>query len=77
VTGPDGIVRIRRKQDRARTPLDRLLNTKPPISRKTRERLLKLYNQTNPLALKRSIHAQIKALTAMATQSEKEAATPV
>ena len=77
VRGPDGVIRIRRKQDRARTPLERLLSAKPPISRETRERLLKLYNQTNPLALKRSIHAQIKTLIAMATQSEKEAATPV
>ena len=77
VRGPDGVIRIRRKQDRARTPLERLLSAKPPVSRGTRERLLKLYNQTNPLALKRSIHAQIKTLIAMATQSEKEAATPV
>jgi len=77
VSGPDGIIRIRRKQDRARTPLERLLNAKPPISREARERLLKLHNQTNPLALKRRIHAQIKALITMATQSQKEAATPV
>ena len=77
VSGPDGIVRIRRKQDRARTPLDRLVTAQPPISRQTRERLLQLHAETNPLALKRRIHAQIEQLTQMVRNSEKEEATPV
>ena len=77
VRGSDGIVRIRRKQDRARTPLDRLLSAQPPISRQTGQQLLQLYHQTNPLALKRAIHAQIKALVSMVPDSEKEEATPV
>ena len=75
--GPDGIIRIRRKQDRARTPLQRLIEAEPPISRETRERLLDLRRQTNPLALKRSIHAQLRALFALAAKSEKEKADPV
>jgi hypothetical protein len=74
VTGPDGITRIRRKQDRARTPLERLLEAKPTISRETKEQLLALYDRTNPLALKRSIHAQIRALESMVTESRKEEA---
>jgi hypothetical protein len=77
VKGPDGITRIRRKQDRAHTPLERLLEAKPPISRETRERLQALYDQTDPLALKRRIHAQIKALIAMSTQEKQEEAGPV
>ena len=71
-TGSDGIIRIRRKQDRARTPLGRLIEAEPPISRETRERLLDLRRQTNPLALKRSIHAQLRALFALATEPGKE-----
>ncbi len=74
VTGSDGITRIRRKQDRARTPLERALEGKPPISREQRERLQALYAETNPLALKRRIHAQIRDLKAMVTESTKEEA---
>ena len=69
VSGSNGIIRIRRKQDRARTPLDRLLTAKPPISRQTQERLLLLCADTNPLALKRGIHAQIEQLTQMVRNS--------
>jgi hypothetical protein len=65
VTGDDGIIRIRRKQDRARTPLERLLDAEPPIGQETRKRLLATYNTLNPLALKRSIHAQLDALRAV------------
>lgn len=71
VTGPNGIVRIRRKQDRARTPFQRLCEATPPISREIREHLQMLYEQTNPLALKRSIHAQIDELTSMVTSKEE------
>ena len=39
VTGSDGLVRIRRKQDRARTPFQRLCAAQPSISREKRERL--------------------------------------
>ena len=76
VTGPDGVVRIRRKQDRARTPFQRLCEARPPISRAKREYLQSLYERTNPMALKRHIHAQIEDLIAMVA-TEQEALTPV
>jgi hypothetical protein len=72
VLRPNGTVYIKRKQDTARTPLQRLLAAEPPISREAQERLLLLHQTTNPLALKRRIHAQIRALIATSTQSEKE-----
>jgi len=74
--GPDGIVHIRRKQDRARTPFQRLCGATPPISRKTREQLQMLYEQTHPMALKRSIHAQIDEIISMVA-SKEEALSPV
>ncbi|MFH1085227.1 MAG: hypothetical protein V1772_05655, partial [Chloroflexota bacterium] len=78
VRRPNGTIRIQRDQDRARTPLQRLLEAKPPISRETKERLLALYRTTNPLALKRCIHGQIEALKAMSYEPRKEEAfTPV
>ncbi len=76
VTGPDGIVRIRRKQDRARTPLQRLCEATPPISREIRTHLQLLYEQTNPMTLKRSIHVQIDELISMVA-SKEEALYPV
>lgn len=75
--GADGITRIRRKQDRARTPLERLLEAQPPISRQTRERLQALHDQTDPLDLKHRIHTRIKALIAMPAQEKQEEASPV
>ena len=78
VRRPNGTLRIRRNQDRARTPLQRLLEAKPPISREAKERLLALYHTTNPLALKRCIHGQIEALKALSYEPRKEEAfTPV
>ena len=78
VLRPNSTVYIKRKQDRARTPLQRLLLAEPPISREAQEHLLILHQTTNPLALKRRIHAQIRALIATSIQSEKEkASTPV
>jgi len=71
VMGDDGIIRLRRRQDRARTPLERLLEAEPPIARETKERLQALYNTLNPLALKRSIHAQVAALRAMSAPIEE------
>ena len=69
VSGPDGITRTRRKQDRAKTPLQRLIEATPPISRQTRERLLALRDHTNPLQLKRSIHSRLQALRQLVTAS--------
>jgi len=65
--GADGIVRVRRKQDRARTPLVRLLEATPPISREMQERLLALREQTNPADLNRCIHHHLGVLHAAAT----------
>ncbi|MHB0857561.1 MAG: integrase, partial [Anaerolineae bacterium] len=39
VTGADGVIRIRRQQDRARTPYERLVRAKPVLSQQTHERL--------------------------------------
>jgi transposase InsO family protein len=61
-TGSDGIVRIRRSQDVARTPFDRLLEAEPPISRAKRERLQALMDRTCLMALKRRIDEQVMAL---------------
>jgi hypothetical protein len=72
VLRPNGTVYIKRKQDRARTPLQRLLAAEPPISREAQERLSLLHVTTNPLALKRRIHTQIRMLLATSIQSEKE-----
>lgn len=79
VTGANGVTRIRRKQDRARTPLQRLIEASPPISRQTRQALLTLRDTTNPLHLKRSIHRRLEALNqlSIASQNEQEAAMPV
>jgi len=78
VPRPNGTLRIERHQDRARTPLRRLLDAKPPVSREVQERLLTLHQTTNPLALKRRIHDQVEALKAMSYESMKEEAfTPV
>jgi hypothetical protein len=71
VTGPDGLVRIRRKQDRAQTPFQRLCEAQPPLSREKRERLHRLYETTNPMALKRRIHAQIEDLIAMVAVNQE------
>ena len=78
VPRPNGTLRIKRVQDRAHTPLQRLLEAKPPISHETQERLLALYRATNPLALKRRFHAQIRALIATSIQlGKEEVSTPV
>jgi len=62
VKGEDHIVRIHRRQDCAKTPLDRLIEAKPPISKEIRTRLLALREETNLAALNRKIHGQLDAL---------------
>lgn len=72
VRRPNGTIRIQRHQDQARTPLQRLLEARPPVSRKTKEHLLTLHQTTNPMALKRCIHSQIEALKMLSYGSSKE-----
>jgi len=65
-TGANGVVRIIRTQDRAVTPLERLLRAKPPLASGTRDQLLALHYGTDPLELKRSIHRQLSELIRLA-----------
>ena len=62
VKGEDGIVRIQRRQDGAKKPLDRLLMAKPPIGKETKAKLLALRQATNLAALNRKIHSQLNLL---------------
>ena len=64
--GANGVVRIVRSQDRAATPLERLLRAKPPLPRTSREQLVALHHATDPLELKRRIHRQLTELTRLA-----------
>jgi hypothetical protein len=64
--GANGVVRIVRAQDRAATPLERLLRAKPPLASATREQLVALHHDTDPLELKRRIHRQLTELTRLA-----------
>jgi hypothetical protein len=59
VLKPDGTCRIIRKHDAAKTPLKRLLQARPPLSRDLADRLTKQRDDTNPRALKREIHQQL------------------
>jgi hypothetical protein len=70
----NGVVRIVRTQDRAATPLERLLRAKPPLARETAERLQMLYRDTDPLALKRRIHRQLGELAQLVHQEERREA---
>ncbi|MCJ7551894.1 MAG: hypothetical protein MUQ30_19670 [Anaerolineae bacterium] len=76
-TGADGIVRIRRSQDSARTPFDRLLEAKPPISRETQAYLKTQMDSTPLLALKRRIHQRIAELRAPADHTHQDNHNPV
>jgi len=73
---PNGLCRIKRKQDGAKTPLERLLLAKPPISRGTAQHLQALYEQTNPHALKQSIHEQLDRIYQLSEQDERRKAPP-
>jgi hypothetical protein len=66
--GANGVVRIVRTQDRAATPLERLLRARPPLARATAEELRALHRDTDPLMLKRRIHELLTDLTRLAQQ---------
>ena len=72
--GTHGLVRIVRTQDRAATPLQRLLRAKPPLARETAQRLQALHHNTDPLALRRRIHRQLGELAQLAHQEERREA---
>jgi hypothetical protein len=73
-SGANGLVRIVRTQDRAATPLQRLLQAKPPLARETAQRLQTLYHDTDPLELKRRIHRQLGELAQLVHQEERSEA---
>jgi transposase InsO family protein len=54
----EGILRLHRKYDVARTPLERLLST-DALGQNARDELTSTYSQTNPRALKRLIQEQL------------------
>jgi len=61
----NGVCSIRRKQDRAATPLDRLIRSRPPISNSRVLALQRIYETTNPRQLKRNVHARLLNLYRM------------
>ena len=62
----NGICRITRQQDQAKTPLERLFRARPPIARETADSLSALYEKTNPRALHRRIHQRLAELRRLA-----------
>jgi hypothetical protein len=70
----NGLAQIVRTQDRAATPLERLLSATPPISRRTTEQLVSLREVTDPLALKRHIHRHLGELAQLAQRDERREA---
>ena len=70
-TDAQGVCRIRRTQDQAKTPLKRLLQARPPISTQTAKALRALYDQTNPRQLNLQIHEHLAHLYRLAEQDER------
>ena len=70
----NGLAQIVRTQDRASTPLERLLSATPPISRRTAEQLVALREAADPLALKRHIHRHLGELARLAQRDERREA---
>ncbi len=70
----NGLLQIVRTQDRATTPLDRLLRATPPLPRPTAEQLVRLRDDTDPLALKQHIHRHLSELAQLAHRDERSEA---
>lgn len=68
---PTGLLQIVRTQDRAATPLDRLLRATPPLPRPTGEQMVALRDDTDPLALKRHIHRHLGELARLARRDAR------
>ncbi len=71
VSSPDRHHRVIRHFDRARTPLDRLLET-DALDEKTKKYYLSLREQTNPLKLRETIYNLIHELLGMPEADEKQ-----
>jgi hypothetical protein len=70
----NGLAQIVRTQDRAATPLERLLRATPPLPRRTAEQLVALRDATDPLSLKRHIHRHLGELAQLAQPDERREA---
>lgn len=70
----NGLIQIVRTQDRAATPLERLLRTAPPLPRRMAEQLVALRDGTDPLALKRHIHGHLGEVAQLAQRDERREA---
>ena len=66
----DGICRVIREQDVAKTPLDRLLQAKPPISRQTAQQPRAILDSTNPRVPKQRIHERPEELYRTSERAE-------
>lgn len=75
-SGDNGLIRIVRTQDRAATPLERLLRAKPPLARTMAEHLQTLHHDTDLLELKRRIHRQLDELVQLAHRDARSVAIP-
>jgi len=73
VTLANGVCSIRRRQDQAATPLDRLLRSRSSISRERSIALQQLYEATNPRQLKREVHARLHSLYRMCSTERRVA----
>ena len=63
ISTDSGIFRIRRRQDSAKTPMDRLLQTQS-LDADAERHLLELFENTNPKALRETIYKKIDRLAA-------------
>jgi hypothetical protein len=70
----DGICRIIRRHDTAKTPLERLISARPPIARETVHALRAVYERTNPRKLKRRIHQDLDRLYHVSQSDERRKA---
>ena len=75
VVRADGICRVIRQQDEAKTPLQRLLAAKPPVSSATAQRLQQLHDQTNPRQLRAQIRQQLDELSHLSLEDERRLAS--
>jgi hypothetical protein len=73
----NGVPRILRTQDVAKTPLTRLLMAKPPIPRQRAQSLQDQHDETNPRQLKRCIHEHLARIYQVSQQDERRKACDI